>query len=53
MKSLNHKREPKKKPGLFAEKRKRNKARRSRVIALLLGGKEWADKVAPLPSEAP
>lgn len=37
-------RETKKKPGVFGEKKRRNKARRQYVIATLLGGPEWAEQ---------
>ncbi len=46
MKGRYGKREPKKEPGVFRERKRKNKAKRSWVIAMMLGGKEWADKVA-------
>ena len=39
------KREKKKEPGLFGLKKRQNKARRSYMVALLVGGKEWADQL--------
>jgi hypothetical protein len=38
MKSKSHKREKKKVPGVFRQKREANKARRKYIITLLLGG---------------
>jgi len=37
-------REKKKKPGVFGEKKKRNKAIRKYTIAAMLGGADWANK---------
>lgn len=44
MKGRNPKREKKKKPGVFGEKKRHNKEWRKYTIALMLGGQEWADK---------
>lgn len=44
MKTRNARKEKKKKPGVFGEKKRRNKERRKYMIALMVGGKEWADK---------
>jgi hypothetical protein len=37
-------REQKKKPGIFGEKKKRNKAKRQYIVAAMLGGPDWANK---------
>ena len=37
--------ENKKQPGVFGLKKKQNKAKRSYVIAVLTGGKAWADEL--------
>jgi hypothetical protein len=44
MKGKYQRREKKKKPGIFGEKRRRNKERRKYMIALMTGGKQWADQ---------
>jgi hypothetical protein len=46
------KREQKKTPGIFAEKKRKNRDRRKRVIALLLGSDKCSEEDKfPVPSE--